>query len=96
MDSNAQQKDCETPLHFACFRGKPEIACLLLDHGAQVDAKNEQRETPMHLLSRGEYDSPGDGVTCRWHVLLDVSWVGSVANSAEMSVLRSDPKPLLA
>jgi hypothetical protein len=37
-----------------------------------------------------------NGVTCRWHVPLDVSWVGSVAKSAEMTVLRSDPKPLLS
>jgi hypothetical protein len=35
-------------------------------------------------------------VTCRWHVLLDVSWVRSVASSMEMSVLSSDPEPLLA
>jgi ankyrin repeat protein len=57
-----QQKDCETPLHFACFRGRPEIARLLLDHGAQLDAKNDQGEIPLHLVSRGDYDSPDDGV----------------------------------
>jgi hypothetical protein len=38
----------------------------------------------------------GPAVTCRWHVRLDVSWIGSVANSAEMTVLRTDPKPLLS
>ena len=62
MDPNVQQKDWETPLHFACFRGKPEIARLLLDHGAQVNAKNYQGEIPLHLVSRGEYDSPDEGV----------------------------------
>jgi hypothetical protein len=36
-----------------------------------------------------------DIVTCRWHARLDVSWVGLVANSAEVTVLRADPKPLL-
>jgi hypothetical protein len=35
-------------------------------------------------------------VTCRWHVLLDVSWIRSVANSTEVAVLSSDPEPLLA
>jgi hypothetical protein len=35
-------------------------------------------------------------VTCRWHVRLDVSWIGSVANSAKVTVLRSDPEPLLS
>ena len=62
MDPNVQQKDWETPLHFACFQGKPEIARLLLDHGAQVNAKNYQGEIPLHLVSRGEYDSPDEGV----------------------------------
>ena len=57
-----QQKGDETPLHLACLRGEPEIARLLLDHGADVNAKNYQGETPLHLVSRGEYDSPDDGV----------------------------------
>jgi hypothetical protein len=35
-------------------------------------------------------------VTCRWHARLDVSWVGSVANSAKVTILCSDPEPLLA
>ena len=62
MDPNVQQKDRETPLHFACFRGKLDIARLLLDHGAQVNAKNYRWEIPLHLVSRGEYDSPDEGV----------------------------------
>jgi hypothetical protein len=37
----------------------------------------------------------GLGVTCRWHVRLDVSKVRSVANSSQKSVLIADPKPLL-
>jgi hypothetical protein len=36
-----------------------------------------------------------DTVTCPWHVLLDVSRIGSVANSMEVAVLSADPKPLL-
>jgi hypothetical protein len=36
------------------------------------------------------------GVTCRWHARLDVSWVGAVANSAQVTVLCTDPEPLLA
>ncbi len=57
-----QKKYHETPLHLACFWGKPEIAQLLLDHGVKVDAKNDQGETPLHLVSQGKYDSPHDGV----------------------------------
>jgi ankyrin len=52
----------ETPLHFACFRGEPEIARLLLDCGAQVNVKSHKGETPLHLVSRGDYDSLDDGV----------------------------------
>ncbi|KAH9056407.1 ankyrin repeat-containing domain protein [Lactarius vividus] len=62
VDSNVQQKDHETALHIACFRGKPEIVRLLLDHGTEVTAKNSQGEIPLHLVSRGEYNSPSDGV----------------------------------
>ncbi|KAH9061940.1 ankyrin repeat-containing domain protein [Lactarius vividus] len=63
VDLNMQQKDHDTPLHFACFRLQPEIARLLLDYGAKVNAKNDQGETPLHLVSRGEYDFSNDG-TC--------------------------------
>jgi hypothetical protein len=34
-------------------------------------------------------------VTCRWHVRLDVSGIGSVAKLLEVSVLSTDPEPLL-
>jgi hypothetical protein len=34
-------------------------------------------------------------VTCRWHVRLDVSWVGVVANSMEVAILSLDSEPLL-
>jgi hypothetical protein len=35
-------------------------------------------------------------VTCRWHVRLNVSGIGAVANSMELAVLSSDSVPLLA
>jgi hypothetical protein len=34
-------------------------------------------------------------VTYQWHVRLDVSWVGAVANLMELAILSSDSKPLL-
>jgi hypothetical protein len=53
---------------------------------------------PADRTERFDTDIDADtwDVTCRWHVRLDVSWVGSVANAAEMTVLRADPKPLLS
>jgi ankyrin repeat protein len=88
MDLNVQQKDHETPLHFACFQGKLEIAQLLLNHGAQVDAKNYQGETPLHLVSRGEYDSLDDGV-CVAELLLERGTDANAYDSDDWSPLHS-------
>jgi ankyrin repeat protein len=51
-----------TPLHSAAFNGRLEIAQLLLDHGANAKAENEDGETALHVVSRGEYDSQDHGV----------------------------------
>ena len=80
VDLNLPQKDHEIPLHFACFRGEFEIARLLLDHGADVNAKNDQGETPLHLASRGEYDSPDDGVRVAELLLERGSYVSAQDN----------------
>jgi ankyrin repeat protein len=61
-DVNARQKNLFTPLHWAAFKGRLEIAQLLLDHGANAKAENEGRETALHMLSRGEYDTQEQGV----------------------------------
>jgi hypothetical protein len=57
-------------------------SALVVDYGADHATGNSFHVCP--LL-----------VTCRWHVLLDVSGDWAVAKSAEMSVLVSDPEPLL-
>ena len=53
-DVNAQDSS-ETPLHLACNYGKPAIARLLLIHGANANAVNIRRQTPLHMLSLGPY-----------------------------------------
>jgi ankyrin len=60
-DVNAQ-KNLFTLLHSAALNGRLEIAQLLLDHGANAKAENEWRETALHVVSRGEYDSQDHGV----------------------------------
>jgi ankyrin repeat protein len=35
---------------------------VLLDHGANADTVNNMGETPLHLVSRGEFDSQSQGV----------------------------------
>ena len=37
-----------TPLHYAASRGNKEITELLIDKGANVNAKDERRTTPLH------------------------------------------------
>jgi ankyrin repeat protein len=39
----------QTPLHRAAFRGKREVAELLLDRGADVNAADALLQTPLHL-----------------------------------------------
>ena len=52
MDVNRRDsKQQATPLHFASFRGQLEIALALLDHGADVNARNADDQTPIHRVS---------------------------------------------
>ncbi len=63
VDVHAQDKDHDTALHSAAFWGRLEIARVLLNHGAIPDVENDQRETPLHLVSRGKYDFQENGVS---------------------------------
>ena len=52
MDVNTRDsKQRATPLHFASFRRLFEIALALLDHGADVNARNADDQTPLHRVS---------------------------------------------
>lgn len=44
---NAAEDDGTTPLHIAAARGLDSIAQLLIEHGAQVDAKDKLNKTPL-------------------------------------------------
>ena len=52
-----QNMDLTTHLHSACYLGKLERAREALGHGAGSNAENIRGETPLHLVSRGQYDS---------------------------------------
>jgi hypothetical protein len=51
---------------------------------------------PASISFNGNTAALGFVVTCRWHARLDVSGVLSVANSAKVTILCTDPEPLLA
>lgn len=65
-----------TPLHEAAAKNKLDICRLLLEHGAQVDAKNREGQTPYDLLK----DKDGDlGDLLQGHrSLLDASKKGDL------------------
>jgi ankyrin repeat protein len=47
-------KDGDTLLHWAALFGQSEITSLLLQHGAQVDAKDDAGFCPLHCASSAE------------------------------------------
>ena len=44
----------QTPLHLAAEEGYPDMAEVLLDHGAHVNASNDDGDTPLHLSLKRE------------------------------------------
>jgi ankyrin repeat protein len=59
---NARRRDHWTPLHSASYFGKPDIARVLLDHGAKANAVDNLLRTPLHLVAAGLYQSQEDGI----------------------------------
>ena len=62
VDVNTRRKDHWTPLHLASHCGRPEVARLLLDYGANPKAEDNLLRTPLHHVARGHYESQDDGV----------------------------------
>ena len=62
VDVLAKGKDHSTALHLAAFTGRLEIVKLLIDHSANTAAENDNGESPLHLVSRGQYVPQEDGV----------------------------------
>jgi ankyrin repeat protein len=57
-DPGLQDKDGFTPLHFAAQEGNVDVAKVLLERGAPVDAVNKFGNTP---LFTAVFDSRGEG-----------------------------------
>ncbi len=53
---NAKDTDGSTPLHCAAWKGHPEVVSVLLDHGADINARNQNDhwgDTPLHAAAHG-------------------------------------------
>ncbi len=54
--AHSRDKDGSTPLHWAAWRGQVEVARLLLEAGADVNARNQNTHwgtTPLHAAAHG-------------------------------------------
>ena len=49
IDSRDDDDYGSTPLHWACLKGHREIALLLLERGADIEAGDEDGRTPLHF-----------------------------------------------
>ena len=50
-DVNATEVELWTPLHLAAETGYPKVAQILLEHRAEVNLRNEEGQTALHLVS---------------------------------------------
>ena len=57
VDPLRSSRDRETPLHLAISQGFAESASLLLENGADPNAKNGRGEMPLHLACQGKCPS---------------------------------------
>src|SRR6266404_53439 len=55
-DVNARDLEAATPLHDACYRGRLELARVLLGHGASANDEGAS-QTPLHQVIEGNRDS---------------------------------------
>jgi ankyrin repeat protein len=66
---NAWSEDGFTPLHFAAFFGHPEAAKLLIERGAELEARSTNREFALDAAPLHSASAAGQREVCE--VLLD-------------------------
>ena len=75
-----ENENSDTPLHLACLQGHTDVVKVLLEAGAEVEARNSSLWTPLDCASaKGhvfcvhellDYDSPLDPIdkVCGYHL----------------------------
>lgn len=63
-DVKAKNKRGQTPLHFAAYRGDLEVVKKLLEHGADINAPDEDNYTPLNYTAGDE-----------WYVVEPKGWI---------------------
>ena len=56
MHVEAKDKSDWSPLHYACRHGRLTIVKYLISKGANIEAKNQIGQTPLHCAARGRTD----------------------------------------
>ncbi len=60
VDVNAANSDGDTALHFAAFEGLNSVIQFLVDHGANVNARNGRNQTPVDMAEAPRSNRGGD------------------------------------
>jgi hypothetical protein len=55
-DMEKQNLYDETPFHYACWHENLDIVKYLVEHGADMEAKNNDNDTALHIACRGKLD----------------------------------------
>jgi ankyrin repeat protein len=66
--AHAREADKSTPLHWAAWKGHPEVVELLLDAGADIQAHNENHHwgtTPLHAAAHGNQKTAAEALIRR-------------------------------
>ena len=80
--------DCR-PLHVAAMTNSVDSAQFLVDHGAHIDAKDEDGDTPLdHAIKNKNSEVTGYLLSkSAESEFRDFSWIGQDAESAELPTL---------
>lgn len=65
-----------------------DIVALLIEHGADVNAKDELELTPLHYAAEGGIQSSQNIITCLLLLMQSTFWSWSIRNSVSKSVLE--------